>query len=70
MTKTKQINAFSTEICQHCGESVREGQGKYAGRIEDVEVIEDRIARNVAFPIGTYVCKSCDEFMRGIGVYP
>jgi len=49
------------QICNHCGEGVYFGSGRFVNRIPDLNGIETRIANGLRFPEGDYVCEECDE---------
>lgn len=49
------------EICNHCGESVEFGSGRFVDRIPDFNDVETRIANNLAYPKGDFVCVHCDS---------
>lgn len=49
------------EICNHCGKSVFKGSGKFVNRIPDFNDFETRVANNLVFPQGDFVCEVCDN---------
>jgi hypothetical protein len=49
------------EICNHCGRDVSYGSGWFINRIPDLNDIETRIANNLKYPMGDFVCIECDE---------
>ena len=49
------------EICNHCGESVSRGSGKFVDRVPDFNDISTRISNNLQFPLGDFVCDNCDN---------
>lgn len=49
------------EVCNHCGSSVARGSGKFVNRIPDFNDIPTRIANNLVFPMGDFVCEDCDQ---------
>lgn len=53
-------SAELNQFCNHCGESVEFGSGKFVNRIPDFNDVETRIANNLAFPNGDFVCEQCD----------
>jgi hypothetical protein len=48
------------EICNHCGKSVSFGSGLFVNRIPDFNDIYTRIANNLEYPEGDFVCIICD----------
>ena len=52
---------IQTELCNHCGESVAFGSGKFVNRIFDLNDIQTRIANNRINPKGDFVCEECDN---------
>jgi hypothetical protein len=48
------------EICNHCGKSVSFGSGLFVNRIPDFNDIDTRIANNLEYPEGDFVCIICD----------
>lgn len=49
------------EVCNHCGNSVKIGSGKFVNRVPDFNSIATRIANNLTFPMGDFVCEECDQ---------
>ena len=49
------------EMCNHCGRSVAWGSGSYANRVPDCNDVATRIANNLKYPYGDYVCADCDS---------
>ena len=49
------------EICNHCGDSVALGSGKFVNRIPDLNDVQTRIDNGLAFPGGDFVCVNCDN---------
>lgn len=49
------------EICNHCGRSVAWGSGLFVNRIGDSNNIATRIANNLNYPEGDFVCIECDS---------
>ncbi len=49
------------EICNHCGDSVSIGSGKFVNRVPDLNDIYTRIGNGIAFPFGNFVCEMCDN---------
>jgi len=49
------------EICNHCGRSVSLGSGLFVNRVPDLNDIETRIANNLKYVEGDFVCRECDE---------
>jgi len=56
----KNSNKYS-EYCNHCGESVAKGSGKFVNRIPDFNDFLTRIENNLKFPLGNFVCDDCDS---------
>ena len=48
------------EICNHCGDSVSFGSGKFVNRIPDLNDILTRIGNGLLSPKGDFVCIECD----------
>jgi len=51
----------SVEICNHCGDSVSFGSGKFVNRIPDLNDVPTRINNGLLFPTGNFVCVECDD---------
>lgn len=51
----------SVEICNHCGDSVSFGSGKFINRVPDLNDIFTRINNGLLFPTGDFVCANCDN---------
>jgi len=51
----------SNEICNHCGRSVKFGSGCFVNRIPDLNDLNTRLANNLRYPEGDFVCIECDE---------
>lgn len=49
------------EICNHCGDDVRLGSGKFVNRIPDLNDVSIRIGNGLLFPFGDFVCEECDN---------
>ncbi|OGU56447.1 MAG: hypothetical protein A2X64_03280 [Ignavibacteria bacterium GWF2_33_9] len=49
------------QFCNHCGESVEFGTGRFVNRIPDLNNTETRIANNLTFPLGDFLCEECDS---------
>ena len=49
------------EICNHCGNSVALGSGKFVNRIPDLNDVNTRVDNGLAFPAGDFVCADCDD---------
>lgn len=49
------------EICNHCGNDVSRGSGKFVNRIPDFNDIPTRMENNLVFPLGDFVCEECDN---------
>jgi len=49
------------DICNHCGNSVRLGSGRFANRIPDLNDIATRDINGLPFPKGDFVCERCDS---------
>jgi DNA modification methylase len=54
-------NYDTVEICNHCGESVSFGSGKFVNRIPDLNDILTRIDNGLLFSVGDFVCAECDD---------
>ena len=53
---------YSTvEICNHCGDSVSFGSGKFVNRISDLNDFLTKVGNSLFFPIGDFVCAECDD---------
>ena len=55
------LESKSTEICNHCGDPVLWGSGKFVNRIPDFNDIQTRIVNGLDFPLGDFVCDYCDQ---------
>ena len=51
----------AVEICNHCGDSVSFGSGKFVNRIIDFNDIPTRIDNGLLYPRGDFVCAECDD---------
>jgi hypothetical protein len=60
-TKTKANSKPNVEICNHCGRSVAWGSGWFVNRVGDSNDISTRLANNLNFPEGNFVCVECDS---------
>lgn len=60
-----QEKSLIVEICNHCGEGVWLGSGKFVNRIPDLNDFETRIDNSRFFPYGDFVCEKCDS-MSGV----
>lgn len=49
------------EICNHCGNDVSWGSGKYVNRIPDLNDVFTRIEDGLIFPAGDFICDNCDK---------
>lgn len=49
------------EFCNHCGNDVSFGSGRFVNRIPDLNEVTVRIMNNLKFPLGDFVCHKCDE---------
>jgi hypothetical protein len=49
------------EICNHCGMDVSFGSGLFVNRAPDLNDIPTRIANNLRYPQGDFVCVKCDS---------
>jgi hypothetical protein len=54
------MSTKSVEICNHCGRSVAVGSGRFVNRVPDCNDVETRIANNLQYPLGDFVCEECD----------
>lgn len=52
------------EICNHCGEDVSLGSGKYINRIPDLNDILTRMENGLVFPFGDFICGECNEHFK------
>lgn len=48
------------EVCNHCGDSVARGSGKFVNRVPNLNDVSTRAANNNKFPLGDYICDYCD----------
>jgi hypothetical protein len=51
----------STEVCNHCGDSVAFGFGKFVNRVPDFNDIKTRILNKRKYYTGDFVCDECDS---------
>lgn len=49
------------EICNHCGRSVSFRSGLFVNRVPDFNDLGTRVANNLGFPEGDFVCIECDS---------
>lgn len=49
------------DICNHCGNSVRLGSGRFVNRIPDLNDVVIRMINGLPFPQGDFVCERCDS---------
>ncbi len=49
------------EICNECGQSVAQGDGRFVNRAPDLNTLEERQDMGKPFPRGDWVCADCDE---------
>ncbi len=49
------------EICNHCGNDVSYGSGRFVNRVVDFNDIITRFENNLEFPLGDFVCEECDN---------
>ncbi len=49
------------EICNHCGNDVSYGSGRFVNRVLDFNDVITRIDNNLEFPLGDFVCEECDN---------
>ncbi|TSA26741.1 MAG: hypothetical protein D4R68_06905 [Ignavibacteriales bacterium] len=49
------------QVCNHCGNSVAFGSGRFVNRIPDFNDFETRIFYERKYPTGDFVCESCDN---------
>lgn len=47
--------------CNHCGDSVAWGSGKFVNRIPDFNDVSTRLSMNQKYIWGDFVCIECDE---------
>lgn len=50
----------SVEVCNHCGNSVAWGSGRFVNRVPDFNDIETRIFYERKYSPGDFVCEECD----------
>lgn len=50
----------SVQICNHCGNGVFLGLGRFVNRIPDLNDIPTRVSNGLKFPLGDFVCERCD----------
>ena len=60
MQETKE-NKSPVQVCNHCGDSVSFGSGKFINRVLDFNDIETRILNKRIMPTGDFVCYECDS---------
>jgi len=48
------------EACNHCGRNVSFGSGLFVNRVPDLNDIATRVANNLYYPEGDFVCIECD----------
>lgn len=49
------------EICNHCGDRVSFGSGKFVNRVPDLNDVLTRTDNGLLFPSGDFVCEECDN---------
>lgn len=49
------------EICVECGESVKQGSGRFVNRVPVLTDFEEKVANKHPFPNGEYICACCWE---------
>jgi hypothetical protein len=49
------------EVCNHCGDPVVLGSGKFVNRIPDFNDKKTRILNKRRYPNGDFVCDKCDN---------
>ena len=49
------------EVCNHCGNSVAFGSGKFVNRVPDFNDIETKVLNKRKYPAGEFVCDECDN---------
>ena len=49
------------EVCNHCGNSVALGFGRFVNRVPDFNDIETRVFYERQDPTGDFVCERCDN---------
>ena len=49
------------QICNHCGDGVYFGSGKFVNRIPDFNDTNTRISNGLLFPLGDFICEECDN---------
>ncbi len=58
---TQEMKDSIIEICNHCGKDVSFSSGLFVNRVPDLNDIATRIANNLPFPLGDFVCDFCDQ---------
>ncbi len=48
------------ETCNECGQSVRQGSGKFVNRIIDLNGYKTRQGMGKPYPAGDYICADCE----------
>ena len=49
------------ENCNHCGQAVSFGSGRFINRVPDLNDLATRIENNLNYPEGDFVCIECDS---------
>ena len=47
------------EICCECGESVKQGSGKFVNRVHNLDDLEEKKKMGFAYPEGNFICAEC-----------
>ena len=47
------------EICCECGESVKQGSGKFVNRVPALDDIEEKRSWGFLYPEGAFICAEC-----------
>jgi len=56
------------EICCECGESVKQGSGKFVNRVANLDDLKEKENMGFAYPEGNFICAECwDLHRREIG---
>lgn len=51
----------TNQLCNHCGDGVYLGSGKFVDRIPDFNDVDARISNGLLFSLGDFVCEQCDN---------
>jgi len=56
------------EICVECGNSVKQGSGKFVNRVRVLDNFEERVKAGMHYPEGGYICADCMEMTSTGGI--